>query len=62
MSSVSTLRCPLGGCSSSLRPVISGPGATGSATPIGDIGSTNFGRILETADPRIVQFSLRYMF
>ena len=30
--------------------------------PIGDIGSTNFGRILETAEPRIVQFSLRYMF
>ena len=30
--------------------------------PIGDIGSTNFGRILETAEPRIIQFSLRYMF
>lgn len=30
--------------------------------PIGDIGSTNFGRILETEDPRIIQFSLRYMF
>ena len=30
--------------------------------PIGDIASTNFGRILETEDPRIIQFSLRYMF
>ena len=30
--------------------------------PIGDIASTNFGRILETADPRIIQFSLRYIF
>ena len=30
--------------------------------PIGDIASTNFGRILETADPRIIQFTLQYMF
>ena len=28
----------------------------------GDIASTNFGRILETADPRIIQFTLQYMF
>ena len=30
--------------------------------PIGDIGSSNFGRILETADPRIVQLMLQYSF
>ena len=30
--------------------------------PIGDIGSPNFGRILETADPRIVQLMLQYSF
>ncbi len=30
--------------------------------PVGDIGSVNFGRVLETADPRIIQFTLRYMF
>ena len=28
--------------------------------PVGDIGSPNFGRILETADPRIVQLMLQY--
>ncbi len=27
--------------------------------PVGDIGSPNFGRILETADPRIVQLMLQ---
>ncbi len=30
--------------------------------PVGDIGSVNFGRVLETLDPRLIQFSLRYMF
>ena len=30
--------------------------------PVGDIGSANFGRVLETEDPRIIQFSLRYLF
>ena len=30
--------------------------------PVGDIGSPNFGRILETADPRIVQLMLQYSF
>ncbi len=31
-------------------------------TPEGSIGSVNFGRVLETFDPRFIQFSLRYMF
>ena len=30
--------------------------------PVGNIGSVNFGRVLETFDPRFIQFSLRYMF
>ena len=30
--------------------------------PIGNIGSPNFGRILETENPRIIQFTLQYMF
>ncbi len=30
--------------------------------PVGDIGSVNFGRVLETFDPRLIQFSLRYRF
>ena len=30
--------------------------------PVGDIGSVNFGRVLETFDPRFIQFSLRYRF
>ncbi len=30
--------------------------------PIGDIASENFGRVLETFDPRVIQFSLRYQF
>ena len=30
--------------------------------PIGDIASPNFGRILETSDPRIVQLTLQYSF
>ena len=30
--------------------------------PVGDIGSVNFGRVIETFDPRFIQFSLRYMF
>ena len=30
--------------------------------PEGSIGSVNFGRVLETFDPRFIQLSLRYMF
>ena len=30
--------------------------------PVSDIGSVNFGRVLETFDPRFIQFSLRDMF
>ena len=30
--------------------------------PVSDIGPVNFGRVLETFDPRFIQFSLRYMF
>ena len=30
--------------------------------PEGNIGSVSFGRVLSTADPRFIQFGLRYMF